>query len=186
MSKAEKKPDTTFTIETDDRVTFLGRYYQAKPYEWGYVLSEVDGSGRHEFEHWQISRHIFARVMEVEKGHFGIDAMNARALKYALDTADLPPDTVYRTRMVHMFLEGVQNGRWKRSKDCVEEFYEEFDAAENEFRKGRGGTDQNNATNKNRIAWRQFLRVVSLFEKRGRSPNALMKNYTGSNLHTKT
>lgn len=185
VSKPDRKQDTTFTIETDDRVTFLGRFFKATPYEWGYVLDEVDGNRRHEFEHWQISEHILQRVIEVEKGYFGIDAMNARGLKYALDAPDLPPDAVYRMRMIHMFLEGIQNGRWKRSKDCVNQFYVEFDAIEDEFRKGRGGTDRNNATDKNRIAWRQFLRIVSLFEKRGRSPNALVTNYTGSNLHTK-
>ncbi|WP_275782677.1 Mu transposase C-terminal domain-containing protein [Pararhizobium gei] len=184
MSGTDRRPETTFSIEPDDRVTFVGRFFRAEPYEWGYVLSEVNGSGRYEFEHWQTSEHILRGVIEVDKGYFGTDAMNSRALKYALDTPDLSPDVVYRMRMIHMFLDGIRNGRWKRSEDCVNEFFAEFDAIEEGVRKGRGGTARNSATDKNRVAWRQFLRIVSLFERRGHSPNALVKNYTGANLHT--
>ncbi|WP_320188515.1 Mu transposase C-terminal domain-containing protein [Agrobacterium rosae] len=185
MTEPEKKPDTVFTIESEDRVKFLGRFFKATPSTCGYVLSELGGSARHELEDWQITEHIFQRVIKVERGYFGIDAMNARGLRYALDAPDLPKDTVYRTRMVHMFLEGQQGGRWKRSEKCVNEFYKEFDAVEDEYRKSRGGTKRQDATDKTRVEWRQFLRIVKLFETRGRTPNALVKNYTGSNLHTK-
>lgn len=185
MTEPEKKPETVFTIESDDRVKFLGRFFKATRYKWGYVLSELGGSARHELEDWQITEHIFQRVIEVERGYFGIDAMNARGLRYALDAPDLPRDTVYRMRMVHMFLEGQQRGRWKRSEKCVNEFYKEFDAIDDEYRKSRGGTARQDATDRTRVEWRQFLRIVKLFETRGRTPNALVKNYTGSNLHTK-
>ncbi|MBO0132300.1 hypothetical protein [Agrobacterium burrii] len=185
MGEPEKLSSTVFTIGSEDRVKFAERFFTAEPYPNGYVLREVDGNGRFEFENWQISEHVIRQIIEIEKGFFGIDAMNARALKYALDTPHLPQDVVYRMRMVHMFLEGIQRGRWKRSKECVNEFYSVFDAIEAENRKSRGGTDRIEATDKNRVAWRQFLRIVKQFEQRGRTPNALVKNYTGKNLHTK-
>jgi putative transposase len=185
MIDPSKLPRTVFTIGSEDRVRFAERFFTAEPYPNGYVLREVEGNGRFEFEDWQISEHVSRQIIEIEKGYFGIDAMNARALKYALDTPNLPQDVVYRMRMVHMFLEGVQNGRWKRSKECVKEFYGVFDAIDAEHRRARGGTDRVDATDKNRVAWRQFLRIVKLFEQRGRTPNALVKNYTGQNLHTK-
>lgn len=185
LTEPEGKPTTSFKVEEEDRLKFLGRFFRAVPYDWGYVLSEVGGTSRYEFEHWQISEHISQRVIQVDKAYFGIDAMNARGLKFALDAPDLPQDTVYRMRMVHLFLEGCQTGHWRRSEKGVNEFFEKFDAIDSEYRRTRGGTARQDATDKNRVEWRQFLRVVKLFETRGRTPNALVKNYTGSNLHTK-
>jgi putative transposase len=86
--------------------------------------------------------------------------------------------------MIVTFLSGYRKGKYSRTEKGVEAFYADFDAVElSLINNETGGTDIEHYTDKNPLKWRQFVRLVRLFEKSGRTPNSLVKNYRGSSLH---
>ncbi|WP_105434910.1 Mu transposase C-terminal domain-containing protein [Neorhizobium tomejilense] len=201
MGRTAIKPGqvTIFKVGEYDRIIHQGRNFWVAHISGGYELTEDrDGNGpsprrddsalvRFQRSKAELSREMTLGTVEVLPDFYTLAAKNARALMYAIDPADMPQDTRVRTRAVAIFLQGVKEGRWARSKKKVDAFLDHFTETQEAILhkgqpapKGRGGSMKKLVSDRYMIEWRQFIRLVNAFEENGSTPNALMKKYKGS------
>lgn len=179
-------PFTTFKFHETDRVRIRGAYYRVRRREddLGYHFTEIGGMGD-VFSpiHFEISRMVTARTLTVDRKWFAYDDAVAKAGP-ALDPGDLPEYAVSRFLMVTKFLEGWREGRWPKTADGADAFYEDYDATRAAFApKPRGGKKIDTSDGLTRVCGRHFLREVLKFEASGRNPFSLVRNYRGRSLH---
>ncbi|TBZ99504.1 DDE-type integrase/transposase/recombinase [Rhizobium leguminosarum] len=175
---------TRFSLGADDRVRYQGLYYRPWPTRDGYRFQQEGGDRSFDLIKDDTDRLILLRALEVDSGFFTSEQKDARALEHALAAADLPLDVRIRTRKIVTFLDGYRKGKYKKTKDGVEQFYKDFDETELSFvNNDTGGTPIEHYTDKNPIKWRQFLKLVRHFVVSGRTANSLVRNYRGSSLH---
>ncbi|MBO9127805.1 MULTISPECIES: hypothetical protein [unclassified Rhizobium] len=182
---------TNFAVGEWDRVLRDGHYYQVTHIPGGYRLLEEDGPRKHEVNKSKMSQDIALGLVEVQPDYYTLAKKNDRELMFALDSADMPLDIRVRIQACAAFLQGVKEKKWARSKPKVEAFLKEFAAEQAAIlhkhapKQARGGTIVEVVSDRHPVQWRQFVRIVNLYESHANSANALMKRYKGSARGTK-
>lgn len=177
---------TNFAVGEWDRVLRDGHHYLVTHIPGGYRLEQDGGPRKYELGRNEVSREIALGLIELQPGYYTLAKKNERELMFALDSADMPIDIRVRILACAEFLEGVKAKKWARSKPKVEAFLKEFAARQEAIlhkhgpRVARGGTKVEVVSDRHPVKWRQFVRIVNLYESHANSANALMKRHKGS------
>lgn len=178
---------TRYSIKKDDRVLYKGRYYSYHgEFPNGVLLKPVDEGAPEQFEpfHWhEVAKYIGARVLEVEKGYFGVE--NAIKRIHQTKIFDLPPDVILRARMCAEFLAAAEDvydtGEiYTRSDDSIRKFLAKFEAENAAMvAEARGGKKERRYRDKTLVGPRQFRRLLKTFEENHFEPASLLPRYQG-------
>lgn len=179
---------TNFEVGEWDRVLYQGNHYTVTQIPGGYQLEQEQGPLKHQIPTEELCREIALGITDVEQDYYTLGKKKEREqLMFALDPADMPVDIRVRMRAVAAFLQGVREGKWKRSKPKVEAFLEHFRETQEAIlhkgkapEKGRGGSKRKMVSDRNELEWRQFIRIANLYEENANSANALMKRHKGT------
>lgn len=181
-AEPQKGPFKSNGFGEDDRIRLHGVYCRAdpRPDGLGYNFTEIGGKGQffsyHEFD---IARLIRSHELSVEEDYFSDENADGQRERQAL-LHELDDDALNRFMMVTTFIEGIQQGLWKRSATHVVKFYAYWDELHKQD--ARGGTLKTTPEPRVRVDPRQFLRLVSIYLETG-NPFSLVRVYKGRSLH---